>query len=83
VHVPESMQQFLSLSEEHSGCSIKGAPTLTNTWYPQLQVTAATLTNTWYPQLQVTADLVVIVVFIIGIKKVADILVTQAGIYSV
>ena len=57
-----------SISEEHSGSSIKGAPALTNTWYPQLQV---------------TAGLVVKVVFIIGSKQVASILVKQAGIHNV
>jgi hypothetical protein len=62
------MQQFFSLSEEHSGCSIQGAPTQTNTWYPQLQV---------------RADLAVKVVFIIGIKQVAAILVTQTVMHSV
>jgi hypothetical protein len=57
-----------SISEEHSGCSVKGTPALTNTWYSQLQV---------------TTGLVVKVVFIIGSKQVASVLVKQAGIHSV
>jgi hypothetical protein len=41
------------------------------------------MTNTWYPQLQVTVGLVVKVVFIIESKQVAFDLVKQAGIHSV
>jgi hypothetical protein len=58
----------VSISEQHSGCSVKGAPVLTNTWYSQLQV---------------TAGLVVKLIFIIGSKQVASVLVKQAGIHSV